>query len=126
MAAKRYRSAEHRQFHRDAGYTEGRRARRSRDNRAMQKKTAWGREVASGQWAFAEFGALTHLWSEGVPVPYPVMIDGSEILMEFIEVDGDAAPRLAPGASAARGGRGLLRAATRRDECDGPQRLGAR
>jgi RIO kinase 1 len=95
MAAKRYRSSEHRQFHRDAGYTEGRRVRRSRDNRAMQKKTSWGREVASGQWAFAEFGALTRLWSEGVPVPYPVMIDGTEILMEFIEVDGEAAPRLA-------------------------------
>jgi RIO kinase 1 len=95
MAAKRYRSAEHRQFHRDAGYTEGRRVRRSRDNRAMQKKTAWGREVASGQWAFAEFSALTTLWSAGVPVPYPVSIDGTEILMEFIEVDGDAAPRLA-------------------------------
>jgi RIO kinase 1 len=95
LAAKRYRGSELRQFHRDAGYTEGRRVRRSRDNRAMQKKTAWGREVASGQWAFAEFGALTRLWSDGVPVPYPVMIDGTEILMEFIEVDGEAAPRLA-------------------------------
>jgi RIO kinase 1 len=95
MAAKRYRSAEHRQFHRDSGYTEGRRVRRSRDNRAMQKKTAWGREVASGQWAYAEYNAMCALWSAGVPVPYPVMIDGSEILMEFIEVDGDAAPRLA-------------------------------
>jgi RIO kinase 1 len=95
LAAKRYRSIEHRQFHRDAGYTEGRRVRRSRDNRAMQKKTAWGREVASGQWAYAEFSALTTLWSAGVPVPYPVMIDGTEILMEFIDVDGDAAPRLA-------------------------------
>jgi RIO kinase 1 len=95
MAAKRYRSADHRQFHRDSGYTEGRRMRRSRDNRALQKRTAWGREVASGQWAFAEFGALTRMWSEGVPVPYPVTIDGTEILMEFIDVDGDAAPRLA-------------------------------
>jgi RIO kinase 1 len=95
MAAKRYRSSDHRQFHRDAGYTEGRRVRRSRDNRAMQKKTAWGQQVASGQWALAEFSALTMLWSGGVPVPYPVMIDGTEILMEFIEVDGDAAPRLA-------------------------------
>src|SRR5262245_40540040 len=72
MAAKRYRSTDHRQFHRDAGYTEGRRMRRSRDNRAISKKSAFGREVASGQWAFAEFGALTRLWSEGVPVPYPV------------------------------------------------------
>jgi RIO kinase 1 len=30
-----------------------------------------------------------------VPVPYPVQIDGTEILMEFVHVDGDAAPRLA-------------------------------
>ena len=35
LAAKRYRSAEHRMFHRDAGYLEGRRVRRSREMRAM-------------------------------------------------------------------------------------------
>ena len=34
LAAKRYRSAEHRMFHRDAGYLEGRRVRASRTNRA--------------------------------------------------------------------------------------------
>ncbi len=95
LAAKRYRSSEHRQFHRDAGYTEGRRTRRSRDARALAKKTDWGRQVAAGQWADHEFGALSSLWSAGVPVPYPVMIDGTEILMEYIEVDGGAAPRLA-------------------------------
>jgi RIO kinase 1 len=95
LAAKRYRSSEHRQFHRDAGYTEGRRLRKSRDNRAVANKSAWGKVVASGAWAHAEFQSLTMLWSAGGPVPYPVMIDGSEILMEFIEVDGDAAPRLA-------------------------------
>jgi RIO kinase 1 len=95
LAAKRYRSTEHRQFHRDASYVEGRRTRRSRDNRAMAKGTDWGRQVASGMWAYQEFQALTSLWTAGVPVPYPVMIDGTEILMEFIEVDGAAAPRLA-------------------------------
>jgi RIO kinase 1 len=95
LAAKRYRSSEHRQFHRDAGYTEGRRERRSRDNRALARKSTWGKQVASGAWAQAEFSSLSMLWSAGVPVPYPVMIDGSEILMEFISVDGDAAPRLA-------------------------------
>ncbi len=95
LAAKRYRSSDHRQFHRDAGYVEGRRVRRSRDTRAMAKKSDWGRQVAAGQWAHHEFAALASLWSAGVPVPYPVMIDGTEILMEFIEVDGAAAPRLA-------------------------------
>jgi RIO kinase 1 len=95
LAAKRYRSTDHRNFHRDAGYVEGRRTRRSRDARAMARGTAFGREVAAGQWAAHEWGALCELWSAGVPVPYPVQVDGTEILMEFIDLDGDAAPRLA-------------------------------
>ena len=39
MAAKRYRGLEHRLFHRDAGYTEGRPIRNTRDRRAMAKST---------------------------------------------------------------------------------------
>ncbi len=95
LAAKRYRSTDHRSFHRDSGYVEGRRVRRSRDQRALAKGTVFGREVAAGQWAQHEFAALSSLWSHGVPVPYPVQVDGTEILMEFIGVDGAAAPRLA-------------------------------
>ena len=95
LAAKRYRGEEHRSFHRSAAYTEGRRTRNTRDTRAMAKKTAHGRAVAAGQWAIAEFAALSRLWTAGVAVPYPVQIDGTELLMELIAVDGDAAPRLA-------------------------------
>jgi RIO kinase 1 len=95
MAAKRYRGEEHRTFHRSNTYVEGRRIRNSRDTRAMAKKTAHGRAVAAGQWANAEWESLQRLWSLGVPVPYPVQIDGTEILMELITVDGEAAPRLA-------------------------------
>jgi RIO kinase 1 len=95
LAAKRYRSAEHRTFHRNANYTEGRRTRNSRDTRAMAKKTTFGRQVAAGQWAWAEWESLKRCYQAGVPVPYPVQIDGTEILMELITVDGEAAPRLA-------------------------------
>ncbi len=95
LAAKRYRGEEHRSFHRSAVYTEGRRTRNSRDARAMLRKTAHGRAVAAGQWAWAEWEALTRFWLAGIPVPYPVQIDGTEILMEFVSVDGEAAPRLA-------------------------------
>ncbi|MEI2811425.1 MAG: RIO1 family regulatory kinase/ATPase, partial [Nocardioides sp.] len=96
MAAKRYRTAEHRDFTRSASYTEGRRTRRSRDARAIAKKTAHGRAVAAGQWAMAEWGALVRLWSAGVAVPYPVQLDGTELLMELITDEaGDPAPRLA-------------------------------
>ena len=95
LAAKRYRDREHRNFHRDAGYLEGRAVRRSRDQRAMQARSRYGVQVLAGQWALAEFGALCQLWSLGVPVPYPVQVDGTEILMEFIGQGRVAAPRLA-------------------------------
>lgn len=95
LAAKRYRAADHRMFHRDAGYLEGRRVRASRVNRAMAGRTAFGKEAIAGQWASSEFSALCRLYELGVPVPYPVQILGTEVLLEFIGTDGDAAPRLA-------------------------------
>jgi RIO kinase 1 len=106
LAAKRYRVAEHRMFHRDAGYTEGRQVRRSRETRAMIRRTEFGRELLAGQWASAEFAALSMLWQRGAPVPYPVQLSGTELLLEFIGAsDGSAAPRLAqcrPSAAQAR------------------------
>jgi RIO kinase 1 len=95
MAAKRYRAPEHRSFHRSASYTEGRSMKRSRDNRAIKRKSTFGREIAVGEWAVSEWGALVRLWQLGLPVPYPVQIDGTEILMEWITFDGETAPRLA-------------------------------
>lgn len=101
LAAKRYRAREHRQFVRDDEYTEGRTVRRTRDQRAVDdRKSAWGRSVRAGQWAAAEFEALSRCWEAGAPVPYPVQLDGTEILMEFVGHQDDdgawvAAPRLA-------------------------------
>jgi RIO kinase 1 len=96
LAAKRYRPAERRMFHRDAGYQEGRRVRRSRETRAMARRTEFGRELLAGQWAAAEFGALSALWQTRAPVPYPVQLSGTELMLEFIgDDDGTAAPRLA-------------------------------
>jgi RIO kinase 1 len=95
LAAKRYRDADHRSFQRSSTYTEGRRTRNTRDARALSKKTAHGRALAAGQWARAEWEVLVRLWCAGVPVPYPVQLDGTEILMELVSVEGSAAPRLA-------------------------------
>lgn len=95
LAVKRYRSAEHRMFHRDAGYLEGRRVRKSREMRAMRTRTTFGRDLIAGQWAAAEFAVLSRLWQAGASVPYPVQLIGTELMMEFIGHDGVAAPRLA-------------------------------
>lgn len=96
LAAKRYRDRDHRLFHRDAGYLDGRRVRRSREMRAMANRTDIGLAIIAGQWATAEHRALARLWSLGIPVPYPVQLDGTELLLEFVgDADGTAAPRLA-------------------------------
>ena len=43
-----------------------------------------------------EFDTLSKLWSAGLPVPYPVQLDGTELMLEFITLaDGSGAPRLA-------------------------------
>jgi len=95
LAAKRYRDSDHRLFHRDAGYLEGRRVRDSREMRAMRRRSQFGRNLIAQRWAAAEFAALCELWSAGAPVPYPVQRIGGELLLEFIGApDGTAAPRL--------------------------------
>jgi len=61
----------------------------------MARRTDFGRELLAGQWAAAEFDALTRLWHLGVRVPYPIELIGTEVRMEFVGQDGAAAPRLA-------------------------------
>ena len=96
MAAKRYRDSDHRTFHRAAAYSEGRSVKRSRDERALKRKSTWGRLVAAGEWAVSEWDALKRCWELGLPVPYPVQIDETELMMEWITDDeGESAPRLA-------------------------------
>lgn len=95
LAAKRYRGLEVSDFHRSAQYQEGRRMRNTRDTRAIERGSSYGRSVASGRWAFAEFEALCRAFEAGVPVPYPVQVNSTEVLMEFIGDGRTAAPRLA-------------------------------
>ena len=68
----------------------------------MTNRSSFGKEMIAGQWAVAEFGALSHLWAIGqqsglVRVPYPVQLIGTELMLEFIGdwATGEAAPRLA-------------------------------
>ncbi|MDQ7992731.1 MAG: RIO1 family regulatory kinase/ATPase [Propionicimonas sp.] len=95
LAAKRYRGTDHRLFHRDTGYTEGRQIRSTVATRAMaDRKSTFGKAMRAGLWVNAEWSHLKRLHVAGVPVPYPVQVEGNEILMEFIS-DGDSgAPRL--------------------------------
>lgn len=95
LAAKRYRSSHHSDFHRSDSYEEGRTMRNTRDARAIERRSAYGRRVAAVHWAGSEFAALSRAWQAGVPVPYPVQVSDSEVLMEFVGDGRAAAPRLA-------------------------------
>jgi RIO kinase 1 len=62
----------------------------------VANRSGFGRQAIASQWANAEFNALVQLYNAHVPVPYPVQILGTEVLLEFIgDADGTGAPRLA-------------------------------
>lgn len=97
LACKRYRTADHRQFARAAEYREGLKMKRARDDRALAKGSEYGRMLRDHVWSAKEWQHLVDLYTWGAPVPYPVQIQGLEILMEFVENPDDpgtAAPRL--------------------------------
>ncbi|VXC40108.1 serine protein kinase RIO [Aeromicrobium sp. 9AM] len=95
LAAKRYRGPGTSDFHRSADYQEGRRVQNTRDARAVSKGSRYGRAVSASLWAYAEFESLCRMYELGAAVPYPVQVQGTEILMEFIGHDSVAAARLA-------------------------------
>jgi RIO kinase 1 len=93
--AKVYKDAEHRGFHKLAAYQEGRKARGSRDTRAMGSRSRQGRKLQETQWKNAEVDALYRLAAAGVRVPQPYGVYDGVLLMELIRDEhGDPAPRL--------------------------------
>jgi RIO kinase 1 len=95
LAAKRYRDTDHRSFRNDAAYRTGKVPRDGRVARAIKKKTAFGATASAAVWAQAEFATLSRLWLAGLPVPYPVQLSGTELMLEYLGDDDGAAPRLA-------------------------------
>jgi RIO kinase 1 len=95
LCAKVYKDAQRRGFHKLAQYTEGRKARGSRDARAMAKRGRHGREVQEAEWKNAEVTALYLLANAGVRVPTPHGVYDGVLLMELVaDESGHPAPRL--------------------------------
>jgi RIO kinase 1 len=95
LCAKVYKEAGKRGFHKQAQYTEGRKTRNSRQARAMQKSTRYGRGQQEALWQNAEVDALYRLAGAGVRVPRPHNFIDGVLLMELItDAEGNAAPRL--------------------------------
>lgn len=93
--AKVYKEANHRGFHKLAEYREGRRARGSRDERAMGKGSRHGRREQEAAWKNAEVDALYRLAAAGVRVPKPYGVyDGILIMERVVDAAGEVASRL--------------------------------
>jgi RIO kinase 1 len=91
-AAKVYRARDDRTFKKVASYVEGRnQTRNSRDRRAMDKKTTYGRGLLEEGWQDMEFRALRLAWDAGVRVPEPFFLYENVLFMELV-VDANGAP----------------------------------
>jgi RIO kinase 1 len=93
--AKVYKEASQRSFRQAASYQEGRKVKNSRQARAMEKGTRYGRKMQEEVWQNAEVDALYRLAAAGVRVPKPYICFEGVLLMELLtDANGDAAPRL--------------------------------
>jgi RIO kinase 1 len=93
--AKVYKEANKRAFRQSVDYTEGRKVKNSRQARAMEKGSKYGRKAQEEAWQSAEVSALYRLAAAGVRVPRPYNFLDGVLLMELVtDSDGNAAPRL--------------------------------
>lgn len=95
QCAKVYKEATQRSFKQAVQYQEGRKTRNSRNARAMQKGTKFGRKQQEESWQTAEVDALFRLANAGVRVPQPYLCIDGVLLMELVtDANGSVAPRL--------------------------------
>src|SRR6185295_15731451 len=94
--AKIYKEAQNRTFKHRADYTEGRKVRNSRDQRAIDKRTKHGRGQDEAAWRSTEVDTIYRLQAASVRVPAPYhFIDGVLVMELVTDARGEPAPRLA-------------------------------
>jgi RIO kinase 1 len=90
-----YKDAKQRSFRKSVSYQEGRKTKNSRQARAMEKGTRYGRQMQEEAWQSAEVDALYRLAAAGVRVPQPHICHEGVLLMDLVtDADGHPAPRL--------------------------------
>ena len=102
LAAKLYRPRMLRTLKNNAIYkdgrilrdSEGKEIRGSRELRAMQKKTRFGKDLDLTAWIEHEFQVQKQLYQAGADVPQPIAHGGNTILMAYLGDEYQAAPTL--------------------------------
>jgi len=106
--AKVYKNADHRSFKKRGDYTQGRKTRNSRDQRAVEKRSKHGRAEEEAAWKSAEVDIIHRLHIGGVRVPIPhAFVEGVLIMECVVDPDGNPAPRLGDLAFDAEGAKAM-------------------
>jgi RIO kinase 1 len=91
-------------FRNDVEYREGRQFRKTRDRRAVERMTVYGKRLLQDRWTGHEHEVMGRLWAAGLSVPYPIGYGQDIFDLEYLGDRDGAAPQL----RAARLGRGEL------------------
>lgn len=81
-------------FVHDVQYREGRQFRKTRDRRAVERMSTYGRRLLQDRWMGHEHDVMTILWEAGLSVPFPIGYDGNVFDLEYVGDDEGAAPQL--------------------------------
>lgn len=94
-------------FRHDVQYREGRQFRKTRDRRAVERMSTYGKRLLQDRWTGHEFEVMSRLWQAGLNVPYPIRYEADVLELEYVGALDGAAPQLrsagldAPGLHAA-------------------------
>ncbi len=81
-------------FVNDVQYREGRQFRKSRDRRAIERMSTYGKRLLQDRWTGHEYEIMTRLWNAGLNVPFPIAYSDDVFDLEYIGDDTQAAPQL--------------------------------
>jgi RIO kinase 1 len=81
-------------FRNDVEYREGRQFRRTRDRRAVERMSTYGKRLLQDRWTGHEHDVMARLWRAGLSVPYPLHYADDVFDLEYVGDAERAAPQL--------------------------------
>lgn len=81
-------------FRHDVRYREGRQFRKSRDRRAVERMSTYGKHLLQDRWTGHEYDVMSRLWHAGLCIPYPIAHGVEDLDLEYVGDADGAAPQL--------------------------------
>jgi len=82
-------------FRHDVQYREGRQFRKSRDRRAVERMSTYGKHLLQDRWTDHEFDVMRRLWEAGTNVPYPIAFANDALDLQYLGDFDGVAPQVA-------------------------------